>query len=144
MGNWSQWSHNISRKSRLYQRRVRPGKGWCRLCPYQPCYSCSLKKISVSSFIPNDSKWASGAMSETAEAEVATGEAEKKTVAYGVASLSRVTGWSVTSFALLYFISLLLCFIVPVFVYVNVFAFQRVANFKRISIKKKEVAWWWE
>ena len=46
-----------------------------------------LENISVSSFSPNDRKWASGAMAEaalTAVAEVAVVETEEKTAAYRV------------------------------------------------------------
>ena len=43
---------------------------------------------------------------------------------YRIASLLRVTVWSVTLFTAALFISLLLCFSVAVFVSVNVFVFH--------------------
>ena len=74
-----------------------------------------FENSSVSNFIPDDRKWASGAMSEAKVATVAMGTAAAKTVAYGVDSFSRVTDFLVASFTASSFISLLLCFSVPVF-----------------------------
>ena len=65
-----------------------------------------FENSSVSSFIPDDSKWESGTM-----AEVAT----EKTPVSGLDSLFRVTGWPVVSFAASLFILLILCFRVQVF-----------------------------
>ena len=80
-----------------------------------------FKNSSVSSFRPDDRKWAAGEMLEASaaeavvEAEVAVVVAASKTASSGVYSLSRVMGQSVASFAVASFISLLFCFSVPVF-----------------------------
>ena len=63
-------------------------------------------------------------MAEAAAAAVTAGAATAEMAASGVASLLRVTGQSVELFVTSSFISLLLCFSVPVFVSFNVFAFQ--------------------
>ena len=73
-----------------------------------------FENITVSSFIPDDRKWASGAIADAA-AEVVEGVATKKTAASGVDSFLGVTGWLVASFASSLFISLLFSFGVPVF-----------------------------
>ena len=74
-----------------------------------------FQNISVSSFSPDDRKWASEAMVESETAEVMTGATEVKTLVSGLSSLSRLTGWLVAPFVASFFISLLSCFCVPVF-----------------------------
>ena len=38
MENWSDRSQHLGEKHRGYQSWVCLGQGWCRLCPYKPCY----------------------------------------------------------------------------------------------------------
>ena len=94
-----------------------------------------FKNISVSTFSPDDRKWASGAMAE-AETAVTTGAAAEKTTASGVDSLLRVKVQSILYFYLSLFISLIFCFIVTIFVSTNVFVFQRVVKFKLFFYRK--------
>ena len=73
----------------------------------------------VSSFIPDNRKWASGAMREVAAAAAVVVEE-----ASGVDSLSGVTGWLVVPFAASLFILLIFCFCVPIFCFCSrVFVF---------------------
>ena len=70
-----------------------------------------FENISVTSFSPDDRKWEFWEMAEAkgaAAAAVAAGSMVAKTVASGVASLSRVTVQLVASFAMSSFISLIL------------------------------------
>ena len=101
-----------------------------------------FKNILVSSFSPDYRKWASGAMAKAEETSVAAVELVVKTVESRVPSLLMVMGRLVESFTALSFILLLLRFSVPVFVSVNIFAFQRVVNFKSIFLKTKKVTRW--
>ena len=78
----------------------------------------------MSSFSPGDRKWESGEMSV---AEAVTGAATRavaaKTAASGVDSFSRVIAQLVASSVELLLTSPFLCFSLPFFVTVNVFAF---------------------
>ena len=95
-----------------------------------------FQNISVSSFSPDDRKWASGAMAEVTAAVEAVA-AVAKTAESGVDSLLRVAGRLVALFTSLSFIFLLFCFSVLVLVSVNFFSFQQVVNFKRLFLEKK-------
>ena len=97
-----------------------------------------FENSSVSSFIPDNRKYASGAMKDSAAAATVPAEsATEKTETSGVTSLSRGTGWLVAFFTVLSIISLLLCFNVPSFFFVHVLLFQRVVNFKRVFLENK-------
>ena len=73
-----------------------------------------FKNIPVSSFRPDDRKWASGAMPEVAEAVVLVAVVAK-TAASELDSFSRVMGQLVASFTTSSFILIVLRFNVPVF-----------------------------
>ena len=97
-----------------------------------------LENISVSSFNPNDRKWASGSMAEAVETEAVVVEvsvAEKSRRMWWLHCQGLLVGWwcrlqhhsSYCFFCVLEF---------PLSVSVNVFAFQQVVNFKCLFLEK--------